>query len=66
MKQGGVINVKGLGDRKIRKARKPFKCCGWSKPGRHEVPSGGLYVETEIAPDIAGGFGFYRSCLECI
>lgn len=57
--------------RAIRRARKPYVCeqwvSGWPQINRcgRPINAGDLYVEGDVDPDRAGGFGHERICLEC-
>ena len=54
----------------IRRARKVHHCDYWHGAvlGRCNrlIEPGALYVEAEIDPDIAGGFGHKRYCADCL
>lgn len=65
MKRGDKINIRLLGERQVRVARKSGVCAGWEKRGGHQMMIGELYVETELDPYKAGGFGMSRCCLKC-
>lgn len=51
----------------IRKARQEWPCENYprSSPLRHVIIAGERYVEGDVDPDYAGGFGHYRICLKC-
>ncbi|MCU7917098.1 MAG: hypothetical protein KZQ95_01915 [Candidatus Thiodiazotropha sp. (ex Epidulcina cf. delphinae)] len=64
--RGDTVKVRGIGDRRVRQARKAGPCAGWMKKGGHTINPGDLYVETEIDPYTAGGFAMDRCCLDCL
>lgn len=46
----------------IRKGRKAHKC----DDCKQRIPDGARYLETEVDPDIAGGFGMKKICEHCM
>ena len=54
----------------VRTARKDWTCqrmVRWAPFERCEKPiaAGQVYVEGEVDPDVAGGFGMTRVCMDC-
>lgn len=45
----------------IRKGRKAYTC----DDCRERIPGGARYLETEVDPDYAGGFGMKKICMHC-
>ncbi len=65
MKQGDMINIEFLGERKVRKARKAGPCHPWATRKEHDIEPGDLYVETELAHG-TNPFVMKRCCLNCL
>jgi hypothetical protein len=64
------VNIGGYRGHLIRKARKHHRCDevgGWPERVRcsAKIGAGSSYVEGDVNPDSAGGFGHYRICLSC-
>ena len=64
-KHGDVIDVPNLGKRKVRMARIPGPCTGWSKTRPHDIAQGDLYVETELSGP-GNPWAMDRCCLDCL
>lgn len=65
-----IIKTGWLQGHLIRKARKVHRCDYWrgtDKGGRcvNEIRAGDYYVEGEMDPERAGGYGVNRYCFEC-
>lgn len=63
---GGVYN-----GHIVRRARKAWTCDaaqGWPeiRRCRKPIPAGAFYIEGDVDPDYAGGFGHERYCADCV